>query len=259
LLIRATRDRCIAEEARYLRDAVQAAPVGEVVPVAVGRRADRAPREAWLTLRWAALTLLPPRHRPGRAALAPVPVVAILAEEPAPPPGETAIRWLLLTTLPVAGGETALACVRAYAQRWLVERCHFALKAGCRVEALRLRTAERLRRALALYAIVARRLLWLTHLARADPEAPCTVALGAAEWQVLFRTRHPTAEVPARPPPLGQAVRWIARLGGFLDRAGDGEPGLKVLWRGLQRLDDLTLGWQLATASPAPSQLVGNG
>ncbi len=262
LLIRATHNRRIGEETAYLWEAVAAAPVGDVVPVAVGRRADRAPREAWLTLRWVPVTVQPPRNRPQRAALAPVPLVALLAEEPAPPPGEVAIRWLLLTTWPVANGEAALACVRWYAQRWLVERYHYALKSGCRIEALQLRTTERLERALAVYAIVAWRLLWLTYLARADPEQPCTVALSDAEWHVLYRTRHPRAALPARPPPLGQAVRWIARLGGFLDRRGDGEPGLKVLWRGLRRLEDLTVGWQLAHSGSPPfasSRLVGNG
>lgn len=152
--------------------------------------------------------------------------------------------------------------MRAYAQRWLVERYHFALKSGCRVEDLQLRTTERVERALAVYAIVAWRLLWLTYLARADPEAPCTVALTTPEWQVLYVTIHQTPDLPVRPPPLGQAVRWVARLGGFLGRAGDGEPGVKVLWRGLRRLEDLTLGWQLASAFPSPAtptRLVGNG
>jgi hypothetical protein len=257
LLIRATHNRCIAEAAGYVWDAIRTAPVGDVVPVAVGRRADREPREAHLTLRWTPLTLLPPHNRPDRAALVPVPVVAVLAEEPAPPVGEPAIRWLLLTTLPVADGEAALTCVRAYAQRWLIERYHFVLKSGCRVEAVQLRTAERVERLLAVYAIVAWRVLWLTYLARAAPDRPCTVALTTPEWQVLYAAIHRTPQLPPRPPPLSQAVRWIARLGGFLDRAGDGEPGVKVLWRGLQRLDDLTLAWQLATPAPAP--LVGNG
>lgn len=262
VLIRATHNRCIAQEAHYLWDAVQAAPVGEVVPVAVGRRADREPREAWLRLRWVPVTLLPPRNRPGRAALAPVPLVAILADEPLPPAGQPAIRWLLLTSLPVADGEAALTCVRTYAQRWLVERYHFALKAGCRVEALQLRTTARVERMLAVYAIVAWRLLWLTYVARSDPDASCAVALSPMEWQVLAALAQPGTPLPARPPPLGQAVRWIAQLGGFLGRAGDGEPGLKVLWRGLRRLEDLTLGWQIAHAVPSSSPstpLVGNG
>jgi hypothetical protein len=253
LLIRAAQNRAIAEEAHLLWDAVAATPVSAVVPVAIGRRADREPREALVTLRWTAVTLLPPRNRPQRAALPPVPVVAILAEEPVPPVDQPPIHWLLLTTLPVTNGEAALECLRWYAQRWLVERYHYALKSGCRVESLQLRTTARLERALALYAIVAWRLLWLTYLARAEPEVPCTVAFSAAEWAVLFRCRYPTAPQPAHPPPLGQAVRWLARLGGFQDRTGDGEPGVKVLWRGLRRLEDLTLGWTLAQVGAPPT------
>jgi len=39
----------------------------------------------------------------------------------------------------------------------------------------------------------------------------------------------------------------IARLGGFLGRAwaSDGEPGVKVLWRGFRRLADITEDWRL--------------
>ena len=259
LLIRATQNRGIGEEAGHLWDAAEQATVGEIVPVLVARRADREPREALLALRWTPVTLLPPRNRAGRARLPVVPVVTILAEEPRPPAGEKPIRWLLLTTRAVATGEAALACVRAYACRWLIERYHFALKSGCRVAELQLRTAARLERALALCAIVAWRLLWLTYLARTDPDQPCTVALTTAEWQVLLALTQPPLPLPARPPPLGQAVRAIARLGGFLGRADDGAPGVTVLWRGLRRLEDLALGWQVAQhhAAPAPFRTCG--
>lgn len=261
LLVRAAHNRRVGEEARHLWAAARAAPGGEVVPVVVGRRGERPPREALLTLRWTAVTLQPPRHRPRRAALPPVPVAVVLAEEPVPAPGEPPVCWLLLTTRPVADGEAALACVRWYAQRWLVERYHYALKSGCRVEHLQLRRRDRLERALALYAIAAWRLLWLTYLGRAAPEQPCTTVLSTEEWHVLHRTRAPGGPLPRHPPPLGQAVRGIARLGGWLGRAGDGEPGLKVLWRGWSRLDDLVLGWRLAHGQPPdpfPLELVGN-
>jgi hypothetical protein len=52
------------------------------------------------------------------------------------------------------------------------------------------------------------------------------------------RDRQPeVAEVPGDGPGL---LRWLAQLGGFLNRKGDGEPGVKTLWRGLRRLGDLT-------------------
>ncbi|MCE9563515.1 MAG: hypothetical protein K8U57_15855, partial [Planctomycetes bacterium] len=37
----------------------------------------------------------------------------------------------------------------------------------------------------------------------------------------------------------------VASLGGFLGRTGDGEPGVRTLWRGYQRLQDLLLGYQM--------------
>jgi hypothetical protein len=45
-------------------------------------------------------------------------------------------------------------------------------------------------------------------------------------------------------------------LGGFLGRKHDGDPGVKTLWRGYQRLQDLLLGYQLR-ASPGGEE-VGN-
>ena len=52
--------------------------------------------------------------------------------------------------------------------------------------------------------------------------------------------------LPRRTPTMGEVVIWIARLGGFLARKGDGMPGTLALWRGWKRLTDLTEGWNLA-------------
>jgi hypothetical protein len=35
-------------------------------------------------------------------------------------------------------------------------------------------------------------------------------------------------------------ILMVAQLGGFLGRKSDGPPGAQTLWRGLQRLDDIT-------------------
>ncbi|MDW8215051.1 MAG: IS4 family transposase, partial [Roseiflexaceae bacterium] len=92
---------------------------------------------------------------------------------------------------------------------------------------------------------------WLTYEARARPDQPWTAALDDDEWQALAVARTNRAAPPAEPPRLCEAVRWIAQLGGFLARTGDGEPGVKTLWQGMQRLRDLTLMWRL-TRSPPP-------
>jgi hypothetical protein len=44
-------------------------------------------------------------------------------------------------------------------------------------------------------------------------------------------------------------IRLIAALGGFLGRKGDGEPGVKTLWIGLQRVTDFATGLRYARES----------
>jgi Transposase Tn5 dimerisation domain len=101
-------------------------------------------------------------------------------------------------------------------------------------------------RALALYAIIAWRLLWLTYRARLAGDSPCGEALEEREWRVLLAMSHIQR---VSEPTLGEAVRLIAMLGGFQGRKGDGDPGVKTIWRGWRRLMDFVLAYQtLATA-----------
>src|SRR5262249_20825242 len=104
---------------------------------------------------------------------------------------------------------------------------------------------ERLERALATLTVVAWRLLWLTEQARATPEALCTTVLTPPQWAALHATITRTPLPDPVPVALAQAVRWIAPLGGFLGRAGDGEPGVTTLWRGWRQLETITATWTL--------------
>jgi Transposase Tn5 dimerisation domain len=81
-----------------------------------------------------------------------------------------------------------------------------------------------------------------------QPEASCESILETAEWQLLRRKFEPRNR-SKKPPTLRQAVRWIVQLGGFLARKGDGEPGVKTIWRGMVVLYHLLEGARLATRS----------
>ena len=247
LLIRAAYNRRLLDDERQLWDAVAAEPVAGELTVALRRHPQRRPREARLQVQHRTVVLSPPHYRVEGTVFEPVTVQAILVTELSAPEGETPIRWQLLTTLPVDGFDAARECVRYYSLRWLIERYHFVLKSGCRIEQSQLRTAERLERLLALYFVVAWRLLWLTYAARADGAQPCTVGFTDLEWKVAYQVTHSGKALPDKPPNLNQIVRMVASLGGFLGRKGDGEPGVKVLWRGLMRLQDIVLGVQLAS------------
>jgi hypothetical protein len=257
LLIRAKPRRRVRHVERLPGKAVRAGAAAGTMAVDLRRGDDRPPRRAVLTIRFAALDIAPPSTHPRRKALPHLRLTAILAEEEGPPGGQQPVRWWLVTTLPITTLAEAERAVRRYALRWLVERYHYALESGCRVERLQLETAARLERALATYAVVAWRLLWLTYEARRRPEASCEAVLPRERWQVLHRVVHKTDTAPASPPGLREAVRQVARLGGFLARKGDGEPGVKTIWRGLRRLEDLVTGWKLSLGNPA-SKVVGN-
>ena len=111
-----------------------------------------------------------------------------------------------------------------------------------------MKTAQRIKKALATYTIVAWRLLWLTYQARENPLLPCDTILEKYEWQSLA-CHFQGFPLSKDPPTLQQAVIWIAQLGGFLARRHDGFPGVKTLWKGLQRLHDITSTWKLLHSS----------
>jgi len=244
VLIRAAWDRRLVEPTGYLWTTLAAQPVLGRSTVGVPRHDNAPTRTAVVTLRRARVTLRPPPHR--RAEQLPAPTVtAVWVREENPPEATPPLEWMLLTTLPVEDLATAEMVVRYYTYRWRVERYHYVLKSGCQVEDLQLETFDRLDRALAVYRIVAWRLLWLTYLAREQPDQPCTTVLRPAEWAALYAAHTRRADPPPAPVALRTAVRWIAQLGGFLGRRGDGEPGVKTLWRGYRRLEDLTAMWEI--------------
>ncbi len=257
LLVRAVQNRRVEDDHPDLGSAVAAAPVATTVQVAVPRQPGRPARTATLTIRWVRVTLCPPRHRAAEH-LPSVPVWVVWATEAAPPPDVTPLDWRLLTTGPVTDATDAVERVDWYACRWGIEVWHKVLKSGCRIEARQLATADHLHRSLALYSVIAWRLLYATLLSRTLPDAPCTVLLEPDEWQALYCRIEQVPTPPATPPPLRQAVRWIAHLGGFPGRRHDGEPGVTVLWRGFQHLADLTAMYVIMKP-PRPSQLVGKG
>jgi hypothetical protein len=162
-------------------------------------------------------------------------VTAILAREEAPPAGEKPIEWRLLTNEPITALDEAVLRVAWYRRRWLVEIFFRIVKSGCRVEALQLATVERLERALAIYLVIAWRILYLMTLGRDCPHLPCEVAFAPEEWQAAWvvAKRQPPPETP---PPLGEMIRLVAGFGGFLGRKGDGHPDPKALWEGLLKL-----------------------
>ena len=242
LLVRSRHNRKLTSENSRLWDAVGQERVQGKLQVQVGRRGQQPGRLATLSVRFREVSLAAPSRKVSQPSLT---LWAIEAREMRPPKGATPICWRLLTTLPVTTIESALEKVAWYAQRWQIEVLHKVLKSGCQIEQRQLHTAVRLERALSVDLVVAWRLLALCKAAREKPDAAVSAWLSQAEWQALWCQVHQRIVPPKQAPTVRQAVRWIAGLGGFMGRKGDGEPGPITLWRGLQRLNDLTAMWRL--------------
>jgi len=177
-------------------------------------------------------------------------VSAVWARELRPPKGATPLAWMLLTSVDVTDFESAVERINWYKQRWSVEIFHKIMKSGCQVEKCRLQTADRLERYLTLFSVIAWKIHALTHENRHDPKGPCSRILQPHEWQSLYCKIHRTDQPPVKPPTIREAVRMIAQLGGFLARKGDGEPGIITIWRGWQRLADISEDWLLFRRRP---------
>lgn len=248
LLIRAKHNRRVNHELKFVQRAVALIPSAGQLEIVVPRQDEQKSRTASLTIRYASFDFPPPINRAKSFQHQSITLNVISALEDNPNPEVKPIQWLLLTTLEVNNFEQAVCYIRWYTYRWLIERYHYVLKSGCRIEQLQLKSAERIKKALATYSIVAWRLLWLTYQTRENSSLPCDTILEQDEWQSLYCHFH-GFPLSKSPPNLQQAMILIARLGGFLARRRDGFPGVKTLWRGLQRLHDLASTWRLLHSS----------
>ena len=225
-LLRSQHDRTLPEGGKLWSEVMQRQPLGRLgfeLPAGRGRKARAVKQE----LRAQRIRL--PDRQGGH-----VEVTCLIAAEVDAPAGAKPVVWRLLTNREVPTLEAAVALVEWYRCRWEAELLFLTLKEGCRIEALQLASVERIERALAVYLVVAWRIGLLMRLGRACPDWDAERLLTRQEWQAAWIVaRKPP---PDKTPTLRKALHMIAALGGFLGRKGDGEPGLKSLWIGLQRV-----------------------
>lgn len=256
-VIRAGQNRSTEEKKDWLEVARKAPCVGHS-EVKVGRRraqfrskaksgrqGDRNARTAKLEIRVAKVTLCPP-SRPDRRLFS-LELNLVLCEEVSPPDGAEPIRWLLVTQLPIDSPEEIRRVIDAYCTRWQIEIFFRTLKSGCRVEMRRFEEIDRSMNSLALYSVIAWRILYLTQLGRTCPEIDCDVVFDESEWKAVYTVTHHKRKdfrLPEQPPTLNQMIKMIAGLGGYIDRPRQkSNPGPKSLWIGLQQTHSLSTGW----------------
>lgn len=236
LLVRAKHNRYLWGIQKRLFAKVLGTDSEGTLTISVQKTPQRRIRQVNLTVRFTQVTLA---SKYGRGAIR---LWAVAAEEEEPPLGVQPIRWILLTTVSVGTYAKAVEVIDWYTKRWLIERFHYALKSGCKIEELQLQEKGRLERALAVYVIVAWKLLWITYEAREHPGESVAAILTQEEVEVLCAVSKESLQ---KSPTIHEAVRMLAKLGGFLGRKSDKEPGVKTLWIGMRRFTDMMTAWYI--------------
>ena len=205
--------------------------------IELNETAKRSARIATVEIRAVTVQVKPPHER---SHLPSVTFNVVLVEEVGGPGDDTDISWLLITSLPIDTLAAVLLIIEYDGARWAVEIFFRTLKTGCRVEEVQLDTQARLKNCLAMYAIVAWRVLYLTYLNRTCPTLPCTAVFTKNEWTSVWRIVAKKL-LPPKPPELAEIMRLLARLGGYNNRAGEAPFGPQTIWIGLRRMADFVL------------------
>lgn len=208
------------------------------------RTKDGEHYEAVLQIKYERLVVRPPIGK--EKDYPPLTLTVIHATEQRSPKNRAKIAWKLLTNLPVESLEAAIEKLKWYAMRWEIETFHKILKSGCKAEESKLRTSERLANLISVFCIISWRIFWMTMLRREATSRSPEFAFTPSEIRLLdhlIQSRN-TSEGSKRE--LSDYITKLAKLGGYLARAGDPPPGNLVMWRGLSRLNDIQLGFSLA-------------
>jgi hypothetical protein len=213
----------------------------------IAPRGGRPGRWATLALAGGEVTVYSPWFGTGGSRTArPLCCWAVRVWEINPPPGTQPLEWLLLTSEPVNNLADALRVSKYYSLRWMIEEYHQCLKSGCRVEQRQLESIDRLGPFIGIATAVATRLLQLKNDARLTPDRPAMECVDPELVQLLCRI------VKAKPPKMTmrkmtirQFTHEVARMGGFMGRKRDGDPGWKTLWQGWHQLTLIHRGFRL--------------
>jgi Transposase Tn5 dimerisation domain len=152
---------------------------------------------------------------------------------------EEKLEWLLFTTKKVLNMSDALSILNTYKKRWIIERFHYTLKSGFKIEEMIYNNHQALQKMISIYSITAVKVLRLTLASRIDPDRDCSIFVEDEDWKPLYITIKKTKNLPKTPPTILEFTMMLARLGGFLNWQEKNPPGVVVLWRGNQRLEQI--------------------
>lgn len=241
-IIRSQHDRLVKGTEEYasnmkLRETLKNIPSMGEIEFTISTREERKGRKVKQQLKATKLILRPNGKRE-------VEVNVVMALEENPSQGEAPLIWIFITDLPIESFDNVSQVVQYYLCRWQIELFFKVLKSGCKIEERQLQTTDRMKNLITLFMILSWRILFTMMLSRVCSEIPCGDVFEEAEWKSVYKILNRKKHLPRKSPPLGDFIKMVASLGGYVESKAGGPPGIKTVWRGMLHMIDYAIAWE---------------
>lgn len=221
-ILRATYDRMVDDGGlKHLFSYASKLPIAGYTHLDI-KGSKRKRRIARLAVSFSAVTIAPPKNR-GNLKELPCYIVYVRELQNREP-----LEWLLFTSMPLNNLDEALTIVRYYSYRWIIEEYHKCMKTGFCVEKTQMETLERIKRLLGFISVSSVKLLQLRDIAKYSPDIDARNYVEQEDIEII-KAYFCLKDVNLS---IGRFLRYIAQLGGFLNRNSDGNPGWQSIWEG---------------------------
>jgi len=236
-IIRVTHDRKTDGNEKVIKKIRKTKAYAQVtVDIPRDTRNNKPARQAEMEIAYCTVNVLKPDSVNSEKAPDSIKMNIVRITEIGVKDGEEKIEWILAANLPVNNADDAMKIVEYYLHRWKIERFHFVLKSGTKVEEIQQRTYEKIKPVIFIKSVIAMFIMTITYVGRIMPDIPCDVFFDDDEWKTMYKIVNKTKIAPDEPYSLADAVKYLGTLGGYKRSPSDGPPGLKSIWSGLCEL-----------------------
>lgn len=225
-IIRAMYNRRLnGKKGPNLFDVTKALPIAGYKTLEIQANKGRKKRKAKLKISFSNITLPPPEKK---KYIEPIECAIIHVAEVDCPDNQKPIEWFLLTSLEIKDFQGTLKIINYYSYRWIIEEYHKCMKTGFKLEQTQLHTLKRIENLLGFVAVSSVSLLKLRDIVKHNPEAKAREYVEEEDLNIV-RAYY---KLEKKEMNIDQFLRYIAQMGGFLNRKSDGNPGWQSLWEG---------------------------
>ena len=238
-IIRAKHNRCLnGKRGDHLFDLAKRLPVAGQTFLDVQGNKGRKKRTAKLNVSFSKITLPLTENKKN---INPINCSIIRVFETDCPDDQEPLEWFILTSLDVRTFDDVLEIVKYYSFRWIIEEYHKCMKTGFRLEKTQLKKLQRIENLLGFIAVSSVKLLQLRDIVTHNSEADAKEYVEKEDINIV-RAYYKVREKEMT---IDKFLRFIAQMGGFLNRKSDGRPGWQTLWEGWKFFVGLKAGVRL--------------